>query len=297
MKKELAIFEGTEIRRVYDEATETWWFSVVDIVRVLTQQADYKVAQNYWKVLKHRLNEEGSQLVTNCNQLKLEAADGKKYLTDVATAETLLRLVQSVPSRDVFASAVFFTTEGTKVRSEESRGFEPQIHADSHRFFTLSSTSNPPHSVPPRLCGESSPFSIFNSEFFTTKGMKSTKEDAVSRSASSILPSAFCLLPFSFPSLFSSTFEIPCSIFDIFPPRSPRLRVSSLSFETSFFESVTNCHRLKLLSTSAPARGGRIAKKARLELESKTGKPVVTGESYLPPNKTAKRIEKRAKTN
>jgi len=73
--------------------------------------------------------------------------------------------------------------------------------------------------------------------------------------------------------------------------------VSSLSFETSFFESVTNCHRLKLLSTSAPARGGRIAKKARLELESKTGKPVVTGESYLPPNKTAKRIEKRAKTN
>ena len=98
MKTDLAIFEGREIRRHYDETTETWWFSVVDIIQVLTQQPDYKAAQNYWKVLKHRLNKEGSQLVTNCNQLKLPAADGKSYLTDVATAETLLRLVQSVPS-------------------------------------------------------------------------------------------------------------------------------------------------------------------------------------------------------
>jgi hypothetical protein len=98
MKKDLAIFEGHGIRRLYDEKTETWWFSVVDIIRVLTEQPDYKAAQNYWKVLKHRLNKEGSQLVTNCNQLKLEAADGKSYLTDVANAETLLRLVQSVPS-------------------------------------------------------------------------------------------------------------------------------------------------------------------------------------------------------
>src|SRR5580698_3069172 len=86
MKNAPAIFEGYEIRRVYDEQTETWWFSVVDIVQVLTQQPDYKAAQNYWKVLKHRLNKEGSQLVTTCNQLKLSAADGKNYLTEVATA-------------------------------------------------------------------------------------------------------------------------------------------------------------------------------------------------------------------
>ena len=71
MKKDMAIFEGHKIRRMYDEKTETWWFSVVDIIRVLTQQSDYKAAQNYWKVLKHRLNKEGSQLVTKCNQLKL----------------------------------------------------------------------------------------------------------------------------------------------------------------------------------------------------------------------------------
>jgi prophage antirepressor-like protein len=88
-----AIFENHEIRRVYDEASETWWFSVVDIVQVLTQQPDYQAARNYWKVLKNRLNKEGSQSVTNCNRLKMPAADGKSYLTDVATAETLLRLV------------------------------------------------------------------------------------------------------------------------------------------------------------------------------------------------------------
>ena len=98
MKTDLALFEGHEIRRLYDEKTETWFFSVVDIIQVLTQQPDSKAARNYWKVLKHRLNKEGSQLVTNCNQLKMPAADGKSYLTDVANAETLLRLVQSVPS-------------------------------------------------------------------------------------------------------------------------------------------------------------------------------------------------------
>src|SRR3989339_491193 len=98
MKHQPAIFEAHEIRRVYDEAKETWWFSVVDIVQVLTQQPDYQAARNYWKVLKNRLGKEGSESVTNCNRLKLPAADGKNYLTDVATAETLLRLVHSVPN-------------------------------------------------------------------------------------------------------------------------------------------------------------------------------------------------------
>lgn len=91
-------FDSKDIRRVYDEASETWWFSVVDVVQILIQQSDYQVARNYWTVLKNRLAEEGSQSVISCNRLKLPAADGKNYLTDVATAETLLRLVQTIPS-------------------------------------------------------------------------------------------------------------------------------------------------------------------------------------------------------
>ncbi|HET6251332.1 MAG TPA: BRO family protein [Tepidisphaeraceae bacterium] len=91
-------FENQAIRRVYDEKTETWLFSVVDIIQVLTQQPDFQTARKYWNKLKERLTKEGSQSVTACHRLKLPAADGKSYLTDVASAETLLRLIQSVPS-------------------------------------------------------------------------------------------------------------------------------------------------------------------------------------------------------
>ena len=95
-KKHLAIFEGKQIRRHWDDQSEKWHFSVVDVVGVLSGSAD---PRNYWKVLKKRLIEEGSsQTVTNCNQLKLMAEDGKMRLTDVADTEVMLRLVQSIPS-------------------------------------------------------------------------------------------------------------------------------------------------------------------------------------------------------
>ncbi len=97
-EKALAVFEDYKIRRIYDEKAETWYFSVVDIVAALTQQPDFQVTRKYWNKLKERLKKEGSQSVTNCHQLKLPAADGKFYLTDVADPETLLRLIQSVPS-------------------------------------------------------------------------------------------------------------------------------------------------------------------------------------------------------
>ena len=86
------LFEQHAIRRVYDKETDSWWFSVVDIIQILVQSADYQAARNYWKVLKNRLKKEGSESVTNCNRLKLTAADGKAYLTDVADPEMLLRL-------------------------------------------------------------------------------------------------------------------------------------------------------------------------------------------------------------
>lgn len=98
MEPNLTIFEDYQIRRVYDETIETWFFSVIDIIQALTQQPDYQTARKYWNKLKERLAKEGSQSVTNCHRLKLLAADGKNYLTDVADAQTLLRLIQSVPS-------------------------------------------------------------------------------------------------------------------------------------------------------------------------------------------------------
>jgi hypothetical protein len=86
-EKSLVIFESYKIRRNYVKKTETWYFSVVDIIQTLIQQPDYQTARKYWNKLKERLKKEGSQSVTNCHRLKLEAADGKKYLPDAADTE------------------------------------------------------------------------------------------------------------------------------------------------------------------------------------------------------------------
>lgn len=97
MKKEneIKIFEDKKVRSLWDEVEEKWFFSIVDVVGILTDSPN---PRKYWSVLKTRLNAEGSQLTTNCSQLKMESADGKNYLTDVADTEQLFRLIQSIPS-------------------------------------------------------------------------------------------------------------------------------------------------------------------------------------------------------
>lgn len=96
----IQLFEDQKIRVAWDEQQEEWYFSVVDVVAVLTEQPTYDGARNYWKVLKKRLSDEGSQLVTECNQLKMKSPkDGRRYKTDVADTEQLLRIIQSIPSK------------------------------------------------------------------------------------------------------------------------------------------------------------------------------------------------------
>ena len=98
-KEVLKLFEERNVRVVWDDETEKWYFSVVDVCGVLTDQPDYDLAKNYWKVLKHRLIKEGNESVTNCNQLKMASPkDGKRYNTDVADTEQLFRIIQSIPS-------------------------------------------------------------------------------------------------------------------------------------------------------------------------------------------------------
>lgn len=96
----LRMFEDQMIRTAWDETKEEWYFSIVDVVKALTEQSTPRGASNYWAKLKERLKSEGaSELLTNCQQLKLKAADGKRRLTDVATTEQLLRIIQSIPSK------------------------------------------------------------------------------------------------------------------------------------------------------------------------------------------------------
>ena len=94
----MQLFEDQAIRTAWDEQQEEWYFSVVDVVKVLTDQPDHRRAAKYWSVLKTRIKKEGGQLTTICSQLRMRSGDGKRYLTDVATTEQLLRIIQSIPS-------------------------------------------------------------------------------------------------------------------------------------------------------------------------------------------------------
>ena len=94
----IQLFEDKRIRTAWDEEKEEWYFSIVDVVAVLTDQPDQRRAAKYWSVMKTRLKKEGSELPTNCSQLKMLSADGKRYKTDVADTEQLLRIIQSIPS-------------------------------------------------------------------------------------------------------------------------------------------------------------------------------------------------------
>ena len=95
---DIKLFEQKEVRSVWDEEQEKWYFSIIDVIEILTEQPNYQGARNYWKVLKNRLLKEGNETVTNCNRLKMRAEDGKLRLTDVADVPQLLRLIQSIPS-------------------------------------------------------------------------------------------------------------------------------------------------------------------------------------------------------
>lgn len=103
----MQLFEDKAIRTAWDEETEEWYFSIVDVVSVLTDSVD---GRKYWNKLKQRLKEEGNETVTNCHQLKMTAQDGKKRLTDVATTEQLFRLIQSMQETKTLCSSSIVTT-------------------------------------------------------------------------------------------------------------------------------------------------------------------------------------------
>ena len=128
MSDKIQLFEDQPIRTAWDEEKEEWYFSVVDVVGVLTEQKDYDGARNYWKVLKIRIKEEGNELVTNCNQLKMKSPkDGKKYNTDVADTEQLLRIIQSIPSKKAEPFKMWLAQVGRE-RIEET--IDPELTID-----------------------------------------------------------------------------------------------------------------------------------------------------------------------
>ena len=267
-----ALFEEHEIRRVYDEATETWWFSVVDIVQVLTQQPDYQAARNYWKVLKNRLSKEGSESVTKCNRLKLPAADGKNYLTDVATAETLLRLVQSVPSPKAEPIKLWLAKVGYERMQEMA---DPALSLERARE-TWQKHGRSEKWIQQRMTGQETRNKL--TDYWKEHDIKEGEEYAI---LTNIIHQEWADVDVkahkTMKGLKSQNLRDHMS--------EAELIFTALA-ELSTRQIAESVEATGMNENEVAAKiGGGIAKKARLELEGKTGRRVISAENYLPPSK------------
>ena len=271
MKNDLAIFEGHEIRRLYDEKTETWFFSVVDIIRVLTVQPNYQLARNYWKVLKIRLRKEGSQTVTNCNQLKMLAEDGKQRLTDVANAETLLRLVQSVPSPKAEPIKLWLA----KVGYERMQEMSDPARALERARATWQKHGRSDKWIQQRMTGQETRNKL--TDYWATHDVKKGDEYAILTN----------LIHQEWSGVSVTAHK------DLKGLKTHNLR-DHMSEAELIFTALAELSTRQIAETvnatgmpenkTAAKTGGKIAKRARLELEARTGRRIVTGENYLPPS-------------
>ncbi len=274
------LFEQHQIRRLYDDATETWWFSVIDIVQVLIDQPDYQTARKYWNQLKGRLDKEGSQSVTNCHRLKLEAADGKKYLTDVATAETLLRLVQSVPSPKAEPIKLWLAKVGYERMQEMA---DPSLSVDRARELWLKHGRSEKW-IQQRMMGQETRNKL--TDYWKDHDIKEGEEFAI---LTNIIHQEWS----------GVTVKDHKSIKGL---KTQNLRDHMTEAEL-IFTALAEMSTRQIAETEqavgmpknkvAARKGGGIAKKARLELEQRTGKAVVSGSNFLPPKK--KGLPKKSK--
>ena len=276
MTHSLAVFEGYKIRRMYDEKTETWYFSVVDIIQALIQQPDFQTARKYWNKLKERLKKEGSESVSNCHRLKLEAADGKKYLTDVANPETLLRLIQSVPSPKAEPIKLWLAKVGYERMQEMA---DPARSLDRARE-TWRKHGRSEKWIQQRMMGQE----VRNKLTDYWKDHEIAKDEE------------FAILTNIIHKEWSGvTVKEHKNIKGL---KTQNLRDHMSDAELIFTALAELSTRQIAESVNAKGmpeneeagkKGGHIAKKARLELEEKTGRRVVSAENYLP-SKSGKRL-------
>ncbi len=280
-EKALAVFENFKIRRIYDEKTETWLFSVVDIIAALIQQPDYQTARKYWNKLKERLKKEGNQSVTNCHQLKMEAADGKKYLTDAAGPEALLRIIQSVPSPRAEPIKLWLAKAGYERIQDMS---DPARSLDRARDYWQQSGRSEKW-IQQRMMGQETRNKL--TDYWKDHEIKGEDEYAI---LTNIIHKEWS----------GVSVKKHKQIKDL---KTQNLR-DHMSEAELIFTALAELSTRQIAESveatgmdenaQAGRKGGRIAKKARLELERKTGRGVVTGDNFLPPAKTKKKLGNNA---
>ncbi len=272
MDAQLALFDQSRIRRVYDESKGTWWFSVVDIVQVLTEQPDDLTARKYWNKLKERLSAEGSEAVTNCHQLKMIAADGKQRLTDAATPETLLRLVQSVPSPKAEPLKVWLAKVGHERIQELA---DPALALDRARKLWQKHGRSEKW-IQQRMTGQETRNKL--TDYWADHEIKKDEEYAILTN----------LIHEEWSGVSVKAHKGLKGL------RTQNLRDHMTEAElifTALAELSTRQVAESVEATGMPENeeaartGGRIARDARLDLESRTGRKVVSGENALKPRK------------
>jgi prophage antirepressor-like protein len=259
--------EQNRIRKVWHD--EQWYFSVIDIVAVLTEQADFKKAKSYWTTLKNRLKNEGSELVTKCDQLKMLAQDGKMRGTDVANIETLLRLIQSVPSPKAEPLKLWLAKVGTERIAEiqdPSQGIDRarelwKKHGRSEKW------------IQQRMMGQETRNKL--TDYWKDHDVKEGDEYAI---LTNIIHQEWADLSVKDHKELKNLGK-PHNLRDHM--NEAELILTALA-ELSTRQIAESMKAKGLTQNKIPAKkGGQVAKNARKELESETGKSVITGENFL----------------
>jgi hypothetical protein len=261
----IKLFESKQIRSVWNEEEQKWYFSVVDVVGILADSPD---PRNYWKVLKHRLAKEGNQSVTNCNQLKMQSTDGKFYNTDVADAKQLLRLIQSIPSPKAEPFKLWLAQVGSD-RLDEIEN--PELAAQRTReLYKLK--GYPDDWIEKRM--RSIAIREELTEEWKSSGVKQQNEYAIL--TAEISKATFGLLPSQHKKVKGL--------------KSQNLRDHMTDLEL-IFSMLGEASTTAIVKTRKPKgfienkkvakQGGAVAGNARKELEIKTGQKVVTAQNYL----------------
>ena len=275
---DIKIFENKKVRSQYDADKGMWYFSIVDVVGVLTEQPTLDRARNYWKVLKSRLIKEGNETVTNCNQLKLEAEDGKLRLTDVGNVEDIFRLIQSIPS----PKAEPFKQWLAKVGYERLQEMNDPSQSIDRARETWQKLGRSEKWIQQRMTGQETRNKL--TDYWQESGVKKGDEFAA---LTNIIHQEWTGLTVK-------------EHKDLKGLKSQNLR-DHMSEAELIFTALAELSTRQIAETTkakgiqenalASKKGGAVAKNARKELESKTDKRVVTGENFLPPAKDKKKLK------
>jgi hypothetical protein len=275
---DIKIFENKKVRSQYDADKGMWYFSIVDVVGVLTEQPTLDRARNYWKVLKSRLIKEGNETVTNCNQLKLEAEDGKLRLTDVGNVEDIFRLIQSIPSPKAETFKKWLAKVGYE-RLQEMNDPSQSIDRARENWQKLGRSEK---WIQQRMTGQETRNKL--TDYWQESGVKKGDEFAA---LTNIIHQEWTGLTVK-------------EHKDLKGLKSQNLR-DHMSEAELIFTALAELSTRQIAETTkakgiqenalASKKGGAVAKNARKELESKTDKRVVTGENFLPPAKDKKKLK------